>query len=146
MKQDLDQINMLSTFHLILGILTCFASSLTFGHISGGIMMLNIPPDAKGSPPPPIIGWLFIIAGLVGFAIIMSVGIVMIIASRRLKAHQSRMFCLVVAGIECAMAPLGTVLGVFTIITLIKDSVIQLFEGETLPNPQLKPEQPGPGI
>jgi hypothetical protein len=53
----------------------------------------------------------------------------MIQAGRYLSRHVNRTFCLVVAGIECVFTPFGTVLGVFTIIVLMRDSVRELFEG-----------------
>ncbi len=146
MKQDLEQIKLLSIFHLILGIMTSIVSLFPLIYVGMGIAALHGQLDEKGSPAPPFIGWMLIAIGLAGFTILVAISIVMIIASRRLKLHKSRMFCLVVAGIECIMTPLGTVLGVFTIITLIKDSVIKLFEGDTSPDSQLKPEQPGPCI
>ena len=38
---------------------------------------------------------------------------------------------MVVAGVACTFAPLGTALGVFTIIVLMRDSVKELFEAGT---------------
>ena len=49
------------------------------------------------------------------------------IAGRRLAGHRSYTFCLVIAGIECAFSPFGTVLGVFTIVVLIRPSVKERF-------------------
>jgi len=40
------------------------------------------------------------------------------------------MFCLIVAGIICIFMPLGTILGVFTIIVLVRPSVKAMFEGQ----------------
>jgi hypothetical protein len=37
------------------------------------------------------------------------------------------MFCLVMAGIQCIFMPFGTVLGVFTIIVLMRNSVKEAF-------------------
>ena len=53
----------------------------------------------------------------------------MAFAGGRLRRRKSRTYCLVAAGIACMFMPFGTVLGIFTIITLTKPSVIQLFEG-----------------
>jgi hypothetical protein len=71
--------------------------------------------DGKDAPPAVIIvtGWT--LAGVI------------IAAGRKLKRRVSRTFCLVVAGIECMMMPFGTVLGVFTIVVLTKDSVREMF-------------------
>ena len=38
------------------------------------------------------------------------------------------MYCLVMAGIECLFMPFGTVLGVFTIIVLMRESVKEMFK------------------
>jgi len=40
------------------------------------------------------------------------------------------MFCLVVSGIECILTPLGTVLSVFTIIVLMRESLKRLFTAD----------------
>jgi len=43
------------------------------------------------------------------------------------------MFCLVMAGVECIFTPFGTVLGVLTIIVLVRPSVKELFMPRPLP-------------
>ena len=50
-----------------------------------------------------------------------------VIAGRRLAAYRSHTYCLVIAAIECLFMPLGTVLGVFTIIVLIRPEARDLF-------------------
>ena len=40
-------------------------------------------------------------------------------------------FCLVIAGVECIFIPFGTVLGIFTIIVLVRPTVKPLFEGSS---------------
>jgi len=54
-------------------------------------------------------------------------------AGRKLKRRMSRTFCLVVAGIECILMPFGTVLGVFTIVVLMKESVKGIFTANITP-------------
>ena len=141
MNKDLEQLNLLSIFHLVLGILTSLASCVFLIHVSIGIAAINGKLDTKGSPPPEF-GWLFLIMGSLAFLIGLSIGILSIIASKKLKARKSRIFCLVVAGIECLNTPLGTVLGIFTIILLMKEPVIQLFESQPLPQTQHQLDQP----
>jgi len=38
------------------------------------------------------------------------------------------MFSLIIAGINCVQFPFGTVLGVFTFVVLLRDSVRELYE------------------
>jgi hypothetical protein len=65
-------------------------------------------------------GSLFILGGW-------TLAILMIVAGRKLARRASRLFCLVVAGIECIFMPFGTILGIFTIIVLMKEPVKELF-------------------
>jgi hypothetical protein len=71
--------------------------------------------------------------GIAGIMIVAmwSFAIVLLCAGRCLQERRRHTFCLVVAGLECMMMPFGTVLGVFTIIVLLRPAVRQLFgEGD----------------
>jgi len=57
----------------------------------------------------------------------------MVRAGLKLKRRQSYTFCFVVAAIECALMPMGTILGVFTLLLLYKPEVKELFR----PSPPL---------
>ena len=59
-----------------------------------------------------------------------SIAACIIAAGRFLAKRRHYMFCLVMAGIECLFMPFGTVLGVFTIIVLIREGVKEMFSGE----------------
>jgi len=64
-----------------------------------------------------------------------------IYAGYLLMRRRKRVVCLVIAGISCMGFPFGTVLGVFTFVVLLRDSVIELFnEGPTISRP---PSYPG---
>jgi hypothetical protein len=54
-------------------------------------------------------------------------GVLNVISGLCLRARKGRTFSLVVAGINCLYIPLGTLLGVFTIIVLLRDSVRELY-------------------
>lgn len=45
-----------------------------------------------------------------------------------IAGRRARVACIVIGCIELLAIPLGTILGVFTIITLVKPSVIEIFE------------------
>jgi hypothetical protein len=51
----------------------------------------------------------------------------MIIAGRLLQRQRGYNFCVFVAAVSCIQMPLGTVLGVFTLIVLLRPSVKELF-------------------
>ena len=126
MNQDEHYLNLLGIFHYVVGGITAFFACFPFIHMVIGIAMISGRLDFR-DPPPPVLGWLFVFMSsffiLCGWALAIS----MIFAGRRLRQRRSHTFCFVFACIECIMMPFGTVLGVFTIIHLSKDSVRQLF-------------------
>jgi hypothetical protein len=126
MNQDENNLNTLSLFHYILGAITALGSFVYIIHIVLGVLF--IVNTFKGpNAPPEAIGFLFVVLGSLALLFGLTVGILMIIAGRKLRRHVSRTFCIAVAAIECLLTPLGTILGVFTIVTLMKESVIALF-------------------
>ena len=59
-------------------------------------------------------------------------GVLNVLSGLFLRARKHWTFSIVVAAIDCLHFPLGTVLGVFTIIVLIRPSVRELY-GEFVP-------------
>lgn len=133
MNQDEQNLKLLSIFHYVLGALSIVSCTI-FGliYIFLGVMMRNIPPGAKDAPPPGV-EWVIISVGVLALVAGVVIGCLQIAVGVKLVKHQSRVFCIVIAAIECLNMPLGTILGVFTIIVLVKPSVIALFEGRVPP-------------
>jgi hypothetical protein len=128
-NEDIKNIDMLSMFHYIIGGFTALFSCIPFIHVFLGLAMLSGKFfEGKGDAPPPVIGWLFVIMGAIFILIGWSIAVCMIIIGRKLKRHKNRIFCMVVAGFECMLMPFGTVLGVFTLIALNKDSIREMFD------------------
>ncbi len=151
-RSDRDHLRILSICHYVLGGFLFLAGFIPFIHLAIGIAIVTgaIPMQQKGNaqpngPPPELFGWLFIgIASLV-IAISWGLGLALIQAGSCLRQRKWRTFCLVVAGIACLQQPLGLVLGVFTIIVLMRPSVRAAFEPvsespESLP--EAKPVEP----
>ena len=138
-NEDNKQLDLLSIFHYVLGGITFLFSCMPFIHVLMGVAMLcgKFGEGSKGSEPPAFMGWMFVIMGAVFILLGWSLAGCMIVAGRKLKKRRSRMFCMVFAGIECIFMPLGTVLGIFTIIVLSKDSVKELF---------VEPKRDGSGL
>ena len=129
---DKEHLKILSIFHYVVGGLGALFACFPILHVGIGIAMVaGAFPNHNGNGPPQAFGWLFII--LPGFIILTgwTVAVCIIMAGRRLARFTNHTFCLVVAGVECIFMPFGTVLGVFTIIVLMRPSVRVLFGVET---------------
>jgi len=67
----------------------------------------------------------------------MAVAVCNLLAGRFLKQHKNYIFCFVIAAIDCMFTPIGTALGVFTILVLLREPVKQLFD--VVPQNELQP-------
>jgi hypothetical protein len=147
---DLSHLRTLSICHYVLGGLAMLFSSIFIVHVVVGIWLANGGPTnatwtmptnsatvtvssfGPQQRPPAIAGYA--IAAMGGCAVFFgwAFGILNIISGRRITHHRSRTFSMVVAGINCIWFPFGTVLGIFTIIVLARDSVGKLYETDAL--------------
>jgi hypothetical protein len=128
-NEDVKNLDLLSLFHYVLGIITALFSCIPFVHVFIGLAIVSgkMFAETDGSAPPLAFGWIFVIMGSVFILIGWGIAICMLIAGRKLKMRKSRIFCMVVAGVECMFMPFGTVLGVFTLVGLNKESIKEMF-------------------
>jgi hypothetical protein len=129
MTQDEEHLKLLSIFHYVVGGLAGLFSLFPVFHLVFGLFFIFAPEKFTNSqsPPPAFLGWFFVIFALVfiGIGLLTALGI--IACGRFLDRRKYYLFCLVMAAIECVFIPFGTVLGVFTIIVLMREPVKQLF-------------------
>jgi hypothetical protein len=86
----------------------------------------------KGGQPMPfdpqqffaLFQWFYVIAGVFMLAAI----ILTVISGRFIQRRVNRTFSIVIAGFLCLFFPFGTILGIFTIIVLTKESVMRLYD------------------
>lgn len=151
-----EHIRLLSIFHYVVGGIGYLVSLFPIIHLAMGIFFLAAPEEFFEPPKPPkitgssigespsleikdssvevsdefparLFGLLFTIIPAIIILCGFIVSTLIVIAGKRLASHRSHTFCLVVAGIECLIMPFGTILGVFTILTLLKPEARQLF-------------------
>jgi hypothetical protein len=127
---DEDHLRILSILHYVLGGLSMLGGLFPLLYVIIGVVMLSGAMDGPNpnSSPPPFLGWAFIIGGGGISFLILAIGVCLLYAGYCLYTHKHYMFCFVVACLICLSVPLGTALGVFTIIVLVRPSVKELFE------------------
>ena len=123
-KNNLDNI---AIFHYVWGGLKLFASLFVLIYVVMGIAML-IGGVETGETEMQFTGGVLLVVGIISFLVVIALGILSLLCGRFLQKRKNRIFCLVMAGFACLNAPLGTVLGVFTIIELEKPEIKVLFE------------------
>ena len=126
MNEEREYLRLLSIFHYVVGAMTALFACFPLIHLAIGIAMLCGAFDGKGAPPR-FLGLFFIVFSSIFILCGWAMAVCMVIAGTKLARYRARTYCLALAAIECIFVLFGTVLGVFTIILLMKDSVKELF-------------------
>jgi len=139
LDHDSDQLNLLAIFHYVVAGLAALFSFFPLIYTAVGVIFIFAARHGTAKPggelPPEFLGWIFAALGSLLFVMGVVMAICILIASRSLALRSRYTFALVVACIECLFFAFGTILGVFTIVILSRDSVKALFDRTQLPAP-----------
>ncbi len=133
-QTDLEHLQLLGIFHYIVGGMMMLFSCFFIIHLVMGLVLAFNPQgfgphrhDLREMQMEMFFGLLM--AGFAASAILAgwTLGGLMIYSGTCLRKHRRRMFSQIMAGIVCMFMPFGTVLGVFTIVVLQRDSVRRLY-------------------
>jgi hypothetical protein len=133
MNEDESHLNALAISHYVVGGLAALFACFPLIHLGVGLaFILGVEGmvDEQGQPPPDWFGWIFFLMGLAAFLIGQAVAVSIILSGRFLKQRRRYMFSFVVACVACLFMPVGTILGIFTIIVLSRQSVKELYQAE----------------
>lgn len=117
----------LAILHYVWGGLKIFASLfiliyvlMGIGMVAGGVY--------EGDFGMQFAGGMFLVFGGISFLLVVAIGILNILCGRYLQQKKNRVFCIVMSALACMNAPLGTLLGIFTIIEIEKPEIKAMFE------------------
>jgi hypothetical protein len=130
-NQDAEHLRLLSIFHYIVAGLMALIACLPILHLVFGVAVVSGALDgAKSGPPPGVVGWFFVIVAAGAILSGWTLAVCTAVAGKSLANRKRYLFCLVVAGVMAVTCmPFGTVLGVFTILVLMRPSVKAAFTG-----------------
>ena len=125
MEKDLNELNLLSIFFFVMAALAALAGSIPVAHLTIGLKMVYDPAflGGGGAAPPFNPGWVFVGVGALMIVVGWSMAFLMVFTGLSLRSQRRYWLCFVVACMICLNVPLGTALGVFTILVLNRASV-----------------------
>jgi hypothetical protein len=129
---DAEHLRRLAIFHWLLAALTALFSLLPVINLVIGIIAVNGTVDAS-NPTPAAMGGFFVESALLFVVFGLGFSVPLAYAGRCLQRRERYTFCLVMAALACMQVPFGTVLGVFTLVTLVKPSVKAMFAAPAAP-------------
>jgi hypothetical protein len=129
MDQDTEHLRLLSLFHYIRGGIGAFVSCIFIIYIFMGLILTA---SARlfhtNNGPPAAVGLIFVVIGSAAVILGWTWAALTIYAGRCLAQRKHRIFCMVIAGINCLFLPYGTILGIFTLVVLQRPSVQAIFD------------------
>jgi hypothetical protein len=127
-ETDAQYLSLLSLFHYIVGGLCALCGCFPIIHLSVGIALVAGAFDGNSkNAPPAFMGWFFIVFAGAFILSAWTFAGCLVLSGYWLSRRRHYWFCFVVACIACAFQPFGTVLGVFTIVVLLRPTVKELF-------------------
>ncbi|MGE0321644.1 MAG: hypothetical protein AB7K71_16170 [Polyangiaceae bacterium] len=139
--QDREHLNVLSICFYVYGGL-----QVLFGFVPGiyvfmGSLMLNDPALHRSGAPPMVeaMPWIFIAVGILASLYIWTVATLMFFTASGLRARKRHVLCIIGSALILLNMPLGTALGVFSLIVLLRPSVKAAFT-----RPEAFPEHNAP--
>lgn len=131
MSQDREHLQLLAIFHYVVAGLAALFSFFPLLYTTVGTVFIFAARHGTAKLgedlPPEFLGWIFAVIGSLLFLIGIAMAICILIAGRSLALRKRYSFAFVMACIECLFIPFGTILGVFTIVVLSRESVRELF-------------------
>ena len=124
--KDEEHLKLLSIGHYVLGAIVGLFACIPIIHLVLGLGFLFAGAFGGGGPEA-LVGGLFVLIGASVIAIGWAIALAIISAGRFIKQRRRHTFCVVVACLSCLWMPLGTILGVFSLIVLLRPSVKELF-------------------
>jgi hypothetical protein len=119
---DLQHLRLLAIFHYVLAAIAALFSLLPGIGIAVGVVILTASPESPDLPRQ-IAGWAVIGIALAVMLLGFAFATLLAWVGRSLDERRNYTLCLVVAVTLCLSGPLAILLGVFTLIVLVRPSV-----------------------
>jgi len=139
--RDQEHLRLLMWAHYIWAGMIGLFSLFAIFYIAIGAMFAwgAFPQPNTSAPDPRVAGMFFIGIGSAFFILGLTFAFLTFFAGRSIRDRRRRMFCMVLAGLQCIQFPFGTVMGVCTINVLNRTEVKLLFalDGPLPPPPAI---------
>ncbi len=133
-NQDRKNLRLVTIFYYIWAGIQALAGLIGLAFMGIGAFLVSSPQVAQtNNPPPPWFGAVFAGMGALVLVTFEAMAALSFLTARFLSRRQRFAFCVVISVVNCLCMPLGTALGVFTILILQRPSVKAVFSDSAQP-------------
>lgn len=136
-EQDRQYLQLLSIFHYVVAGMTALFGCIPIFHLGIGLSLLfggmfsEVAMETGDTLLMTVFALLFTLLPLALIVGMWGLALATAVSGYFIQTQQRRTFSVVVAAINCVLFPFGTVLGVFTIVVLVRPSIMGLYSGKT---------------
>ncbi len=137
-EQDRQYLQLITIFHYVVAGLTALFGCVPIFHLGVGLSLLFggflsgvAAEGAAEAVMMTIFGLMFTLLPLLLIISFWGLALATAVSGYFIQNRRRRLFSIGTAAVNCVFFPIGTVLGVFTIIVLVRPSVVGLYEGKT---------------
>lgn len=123
MTQDEQYLKLLVIFYYIGAALLGIVGFFPIIHLMVGLGIMGSGFGTVGGGEAALFGGFFVVVALFIMGFTWGMAACLFLAGRYITERRKHTFCIVVAALVCLYAPVGTLLGVFTIVLLIKEEI-----------------------
>jgi ABC-type phosphate transport system permease subunit len=129
-ETDLEHLRWLSIAHYVLSAVIAVFGCCGFIYVGMGAAFIMAPEaiDEPAGAESTLMGGFMAMLGVCFMAFAWGLAVALYLSGRWLTAHRHWLFCVIVACVSMLCQPLGTILGIFTLIVLLRSSVKVLFQ------------------
>jgi len=135
MNQDEEHLKLLSIFHYVVGGMMVLGGCFPIFHLGFGIFFLAVPEEVlegSGDAPPEeflrVFGAFFTVIAAGIMLVFWTIAASVIYSGRSIAGRRNHTSSVIVAAVLCTFMPIGTLLGVFTLIVLLRPSVKLIYD------------------
>lgn len=132
-NNDLQHLGYLRIGHLVNAGILFLIALFPVIHLVMGIAMIAGMFEGEKDPPPEFLGYFFVVIAVILMAMFGALAVLNLYAARALGAQKNWIFCVVMAAVNIMFSPLGIIIGVFSLVVLLRESVKQLFASRAQP-------------
>ena len=129
-KNNSQTLDLVSIFHYVLAALIYLKGAIALifmgiGTVAAVGILSDKPHDVHIALP--VIGLFFFVGPVMFLCLTWTLATLVLLAGKRMSKHTNLVYCQIIAGLECLCVPFGTILGIFTLISLTKAETKEIF-------------------
>ena len=130
-RSNSQMLDLISIFHYVLAALMYLKGAMAFVLMGiGSIVTIGILADRPADMEEGlvVVGLIFFMVPMIFLTVSWTAATLVLFAGRRIAKRTNLTYCQIVAGLECLCVPFGTILGIFSLITLTKPEIKETFD------------------